>query len=373
VRQVSPGHLQHIDILRGIAIAGVIMTHYRGAAGYGPLAYTNFWFDVHKEPVTWWLFYPLIFGWTGVALFFVISGYVIHRSYLRDHHFTWRKYASRRFWRIYPPYAVALIGFALWLGVPFWSQDFTLHAMLLHNVKDATFFGSINSSFWSLAVECQLYALYPVALFMRRRAGLHGMLVFGCLASAIWTLGAYRWIDLPFSNDVSPWSCAWSSPLLLWPSWLLGAVLAECHLSGRRLFSRWLTWAIAAATLCVLASCSRAALPLQFLLASLSWAAIVDAYLSSRNQIGRWLKPLGLLGLFSYSAYLIHQPLTGPFVTILSHLGVSNGAAQIVMGMPLFFVLIFGFSWAMYLLIEQPSRYVSFVYRNPIKVGAPRV
>src|ERR1700687_2510585 len=158
VRQASSGHLERIDILRGIAIAAVILCHFYGAVSSGQdyLAYTKFWFDVYARPPSWWLLYPLSFGWTGVALFFVVSGYVIHLSFLRDRHFSWRKYASRRFWRIYPAYAVALIGFALWFSVPFWSREFILHAILLHNATDATFFGSINGSFWSLAVECQL-------------------------------------------------------------------------------------------------------------------------------------------------------------------------------------------------------------------------
>ena len=98
---ISSGHLQRIDTLRGVAIAGVILFHFHYVE-FGADEYKGFWIDFHAHSLSWWLLYPLGFGWVGVCLFFVISGYVIHRSYLLDKHFAWSKYASRRFWRIYP-------------------------------------------------------------------------------------------------------------------------------------------------------------------------------------------------------------------------------------------------------------------------------
>ena len=344
---VSSGHLKRIDTLRGVAIAAVILYHFYGAAfGTALPAYQGLWIDVHDRSGSWWLLHPLGFGWTGVALFFVISGYVIHRSYLLDPHFTWSGYASRRFWRIYPAYFVVLVGVALWWGKPLISRDFVLHALLLHNVSD-TFFYSINVSFWSLAVECQLYALYPLALLVRSRFGVRGMLTAGCIAAAFWTIGAYAWAELP-----PPWA-TWSSPIALWPDWLLGAALAEYHRSRRRLFQNPLPWALASGALCVAGSFSRLTLPLVFSLASVTSAVLVEAYLASKGSWDRRLKPLGWLGLCSYSVYLCHEPLLVTFLSILSALDIRHPALQIVVGAPVFLVMIFGIGWMLYVFVEK--------------------
>jgi peptidoglycan/LPS O-acetylase OafA/YrhL len=354
--RISSGHLRRIDNLRGIAIAAVILFHFYGASfGVDHPKYTGFWIEIQGRSHSWWLLYPLGFGWTGVALFFVISGYVIHRSYLLDRCFTWSAYASRRFWRIFPTYFVVVSGFTLWQGVPFASKDFVLHVLLLHNLTNATFF-SINPSFWSLAVECQLYALYPLALVVWRRFGVSGMLGFGCVASAFWTVGAYIWADLPW-----PQWAAWASPIALWPGWLLGAAVAEYHQAGKRLFKHPVPWALGSGALLIIASCSRLTLPLGSSLASVASAALVDAYLTSEKLWDRSsiIKPLGLFGICSYSVYLVHQPLLGQFIYALSAMGVGHHPAlQIAIGCPLFFFLIFGLGWVLYALIEKGGQQI---------------
>jgi peptidoglycan/LPS O-acetylase OafA/YrhL len=364
--QISTGHLQRIDNLRGVAIAAVILVHFYGVAfGFDQPEYSGLWIEFTARSRSWWLLFPLSFGWTGVSLFFVISGYVIHRSYILDRHFRWSAYASRRFWRIFPAYLVALIGTTLWLGVPLVSKDFLLHLFLLHNLTNATFFGSINGAFWSLAAECQLYALYPLALFARSRFGVLGMLVFGCIASAFWTVSAYVWADLPPET----WAI-WSSPIALWPDWLLGAVLAEQHQGRKRLFKNPTGWVLGSGALVIIGSFSRLTLPLVFSLASLASAALMDASLTSKRSwdLSPVIRPLGLLGICSYSVYLIHGPFLAPFVSALSASGVGHPAIQVAIGYPVFVVLIFGVGWVNYSLIEKGGQQIGKSVRARIRV-----
>jgi peptidoglycan/LPS O-acetylase OafA/YrhL len=351
MHQISSGHLQRIDNLRGVAIAAVVLFHFHYAIHFHEPQYHGFWFDFHGHSALWWLLYPLSFGGNGVALFFVISGYVIHRSYLLDRRFNWSAYASRRFWRIFPTYFLVLACFSFGLSVSLASKDFILHALLVHNLTDDTFFGSINPSFWSLAVECQLYAMYPLALFLRTRFGVRGMLTFGCIASAFWTIGAYTWVDLSASST-------WLSPIALWPDWLLGAAIAEYHLAEKCLFKHPFGWALCSGILLILSSWSRLTSPLGFSLASLASAALVDVHLTSKKSWAdhSMIRRLGLLGICSYSVYLIHQPLILPFISALSELGVvglEHPTMQIVIGCPLFFILIFGLGWVLYVLVEK--------------------
>jgi peptidoglycan/LPS O-acetylase OafA/YrhL len=104
-----------------------------------------------------------------VPLFFVISGFCIHYSFLRSGEFNGRQFFWRRFWRIYPAYIVAVLIFSITKPAAIWppmsSLQVVSHVLFFHNVTFETFFG-INSSFWSIAVEVQLYLLFPVLLLM---------------------------------------------------------------------------------------------------------------------------------------------------------------------------------------------------------------
>ena len=127
-------------------------------------------------------FYPLTFGWVGVALFFVLSGFVIHYSQTgRDPNQNVLEFYRRRFWRIYPPYLLALVvftGLAAMKGAagPWLAKQFAMHALMVHNLDSKSIY-ELCPAFWSLAVEMQFYLLYPLVLatfyqdqqYMRKR------------------------------------------------------------------------------------------------------------------------------------------------------------------------------------------------------------
>lgn len=102
--------LQALDALRGVAILMVMFDHLFAIAGErmagGPFA-----------PTAWvreWISGPLgiiqDFGWLGVCLFFLISGFVITRA---GEHESMRVFVVRRFFRIFPPLAAAILIVAL--------------------------------------------------------------------------------------------------------------------------------------------------------------------------------------------------------------------------------------------------------------------
>lgn len=153
---------QALDGLRGIAALLVVFFHCGVELRFPPL---------------------VLPGFSGVHLFFVLSGYLISRPFLGRLLTgatlpSWRKYAARRFVRIYPTYFVALVvfvcmRFAGHLHIPS-LRDVLLHLMLVFNWGTPAEFLSINIVMWTLAIEAQFYVLLPIAALLARRAASGG-------------------------------------------------------------------------------------------------------------------------------------------------------------------------------------------------------
>ena len=158
--------------VRGIAILAVFLVHALGfACGRDELPWGP-WFREISVSKSFLLLLPFSFGWSGVAIFFVVSGFCIHLSFKRKP--DWSVFFVRRFFRIYPPYVLAVILFALvvpWTRIGFsfsGAVQFLSHLALIHNSDNSTFFG-LSPAFWSIAV--QLYLLYPILVALVSRLG----------------------------------------------------------------------------------------------------------------------------------------------------------------------------------------------------------
>ena len=181
--------------MRAVAILMVVAFHYLpNVTGQYELNWQGMWRDAAdvQTGLAWWL-YPLSLGWSGVALFFVISGFCIHYSFLKHvasspgkpflKQFFWK-----RFWRIYPPYLIGLgVFFYLMLrhhDAGATAGNFWSHLLLIHNFGSVTFNG-INPSFWSLAVEMQFYLLFPLVLMLRGKIGIKRTFWFFAVISLV--------------------------------------------------------------------------------------------------------------------------------------------------------------------------------------------
>jgi len=155
-RERQPG----LDLLRALAIILVVIYH-AGVMGF-PLAGR-----VHR------------FGWIGVDLFFVLSGYLIGGQLLAplacDQSIQLGRFFARRGLRILPPYFVIL---AIYFFLPSWREYPEMSPLwkFLVSVQNIGLRGGTAFSHaWSLAVEDQFYLLLPlVLLFVKqwRRATL---------------------------------------------------------------------------------------------------------------------------------------------------------------------------------------------------------
>ena len=90
--------IDFLDPIRGVAILLVFGYHSLGAAfGHDQLPWGH-WFRDFKVAPSFLPLIPVTFGWAGVAIFFVVSGFCIHLSFSRSPQ--WRLFFWRRFFRV---------------------------------------------------------------------------------------------------------------------------------------------------------------------------------------------------------------------------------------------------------------------------------
>jgi peptidoglycan/LPS O-acetylase OafA/YrhL len=177
------GRISQLDGLRGVAIGLVILYHY-----------FSLHLTVAAHTAAWFLVYPTRFGWSGVDLFFVLSGYLIGGILLdaRNSSNYFGVFYLRRFFRIVPIYYLVLIVFFSLIG---WFGRHPSHLWpwsLQENLPRFTYFlflqniwGAITNSlgsaplavYWSLSVEEQFYFTLPLLVRFLSRERLRALAV----------------------------------------------------------------------------------------------------------------------------------------------------------------------------------------------------
>lgn len=324
--QLPGGRLQSIDALRGIAALGVVFYH---AVQQTENAVPN---NLFQWPVRLIQFLSS-FGYVGVFLFFVISGFCIHLQWAKSkaagqpQQINFGSFWRRRIRRLYPPYLIALALFlaltALTVGLDvthFLVYDIVMHVLMLHNLDPQTCY-SINGVFWTLAIEEQLYLAYFLLLFIRTRWGWGPTLIVCGLARVGWFFFShFVWLTTGAGIPVPEAAASH------WLTWALGALAVEAWLGLVKL-PNWCrnVWLGSAAIL--IASATSVTLPMlqkETLIHDLSWLLMHPAWglgffilLNRAAQAEKsWFTTIGKpwpitvfasIGVFSYSLYLTHE------------------------------------------------------------------
>jgi peptidoglycan/LPS O-acetylase OafA/YrhL len=159
----SSKHLPALDGIRGIAVLLVVIYHFAGGAQSTNLLVHSLGLLVQA-------------GWSGVTLFFILSGFLITGILwdTRNAEHWWRNFYIRRTLRIFPLYYATL--FVVFLTAVFAHNGlFSLsrlwiYVLFLQDIPAfftrAADFGSPLwlSHFWSLAIEEQFYLVWPLLL-----------------------------------------------------------------------------------------------------------------------------------------------------------------------------------------------------------------
>ncbi len=356
--------LPFLEGLRGVAALYVVLSHFgsmadgRRAAGW-----------VSHAPE--WLYQLMGIFWYGhlaVAAFIVLSGFCLQLSLF---HRTDGKianlkvYAKRRAMRILPPYYAALILSILVAlhvtqhqpvppfdrYVPVTTDNVLAHVFLVHNFVPAWMY-KINGVLWSIAIEAQLYVLFPLLVLATARFG--RIWVFGACCAASALVFSY----IPVAPKLYPWFL---------PLFMLGMVSA--HLAYRPNLKAgtipWLACLVGISALggTIGAAARNAPVHVQDSLVGVAVAALCYA-LTTTSQ-GRLVgvlswRPLVALGGFSYSLYLMHHPIQQiVFVNRPGYVQGELGAFLylLIVGLP---IILVG-SYVFHLLFERP-----FMPRRPV-------
>jgi peptidoglycan/LPS O-acetylase OafA/YrhL len=310
VRAPDRGRLSGLDGLRGLAALYVLLHHcwllsYPGfPANHGP-----YWTGT------------LMFGHLAVVFFLVVSGFSLAVGPARA---GWRLsggvglFARRRAWRILPPYwgALAFSLIIAWAIVPEPhsvsppASTVAVYGLLLQDVARAP---TPNGAFWSIAVEAELYVVFPLLLLLRRRLG--GLAVVALATLPVVAVG----LLVPRVSSVSPSDkLGWLTPQLA-PLFALGLVGAGAVVAGdriRRLPWAWLAALAAAPVLVVMIGAGTVWTVKHFFWVDLALAPALVMLLVAVATGGpvalvRLLDtgPVKGLGRFSYSLYLVHVPI----------------------------------------------------------------
>ena len=341
--------LNHIQFLRGISVIIVFFYHLN-------LSY----FD---------------YGFLGVDIFFVISGFVItsiiSKEIEKTKKFDFYNFYTRRFKRIYPV-LFFILTISLFLVIFLQPLDLFLNNLkvyflslfgvsnfyYLFSKKDYfdTVFDDPFAHTWSLGVEEQFYIIFPLLLFF--------ILKYEKYIKSILILSLLVFIGIVFSNIfVENIKLIFYSPLFRFWEFLIGTLtffltkkikIKNNHLSLSALLVLFFFILIP----------KNINLPNIILITCILTSIFILFYKKNENKLSNYIienKPMLFLGNVSYSFYLWHLPVI--YFYDLYFL-------QSLFRIPLLFLIIISLSFLSFRIIENKFRYskfnIRFNFRNII-------
>jgi len=352
--------LNGLDSLRALAIILVLMTHYR----------------LFSKEYTFGFLTAI--GWTGVDLFFVLSGYLIGNqifaSLAHNRELSFKHFYSRRLLRTLPNYYVVLAIYYLFpltlsgdFRAPLWEYlTFTQNNGLR---PEHTFTHS-----WSLCIEEQFYLIFPALaylLFKSRYALAYMWIALTSMFLFAMAYRAFNWRDHGQAAITASdyWQYIYYSSFTRFDELLPGIAIALVRNFYPPLFSKCLekgnyfliAGTAATSTVFYLAlhyryiddyGFSGIFATFGFSAVSLSFALLVMAALSPNTLLNRVKIPgAANMALWSYAIYLIHKPLWALLIEPLNNAGIDL-RSWIAVAIMMTSSLLAG--WLLYRLVETP-------------------
>lgn len=348
-----------LDHLRAVAIIMVFVFHY------GRLFAHPQWVTVISK-----------FGWTGVDLFFVLSGYLIasqlFATITKGKALSFKTFFIKRFFRIIPAYVVVVALYFLFPSfrereglAPLWKYVTFTQNLGLDLHSQGTF-----SHAWSLCIEEQFYLFFPLVLIALVNTGavkkgywlLLGLFIFGFFAR----LYAWHYKVLPFAGNEDGWAN--------WYEWIyyptysrLDGLLAGVSIAAGFEFYPQLTAPLkkygnlllllsvlvltAAYFVCLDAESYHASI-IGFPLVSLGYGLMVMGAISATSLLYRFRSSItSTIASWSYVLYLTHKIIIHLTQIYVAKLGINvKGNAMLLICI---ITSLFG-AWCMHKIIEKP-------------------
>ncbi len=340
----------HVEGLRGVAALYVFLYHLWQTAVSQPGAIL-----VGLRGVTGFLQY----GHFAVVAFIVISGYCLGLPVAAhpERTFVPRAFALRRARRLMPAYVAALALSIVLVyitaalrghHIPAWhvALGVIAHLALVHNLIPV-FSEYLNGPMWSIALECQIYVVFALLLVPVWRR-------FGPLAQLALALAlglAPHFLLHGFLDGTSPWLLG-----------LFGMGVVAAQYTTRAVVTlpwRWISVATAVLAVIAIAMHGEGTPDGAFWWADVVVGAAVAAFFVASSGMRAplaaqmlSLRPIVILGAFSYSLYLVHGPIVELAGTAMLRAHAGSVVAAVAYGLliPLMLAVAYGF----YLVWERP-------------------
>ena len=358
-KSVSGGRLAFADLLRGLAALIVVLGHYTLLYLTRPNIVASL---TASEPLPAssvpQSLAPVLdlfnFASIGVAVFFLISGFVIPLSLEGT---GIRAYFLKRFLRIFPTYWIALaIALAvIFVSATVWSKpipqtgtDYISNTFLVANAFSRP---DILTVAWTLQIEIKFYLLAPfIYMALKRRMLLPVLLCGVAVVGVYWNATA-----LCDNVHIACWDHYRFGARMLW----FDAMFIVFMLIGSIFYAHYRklvpTWQAIVGILFLFACYqgSVGASPLPFLADDrrlpYMWGLIIFASTYLLRDRITLTRPFRFLADISYSLYLVH-PLLG-YVTM--RLLMASGVPYLI-AFPVALSLVIGLATLMYLYVEAP-------------------
>jgi peptidoglycan/LPS O-acetylase OafA/YrhL len=313
-----PSYIPELQGLRGLAVLSVVFYH------------------CHPRLEGTWVHYASLWGWAGVNLFFVLSGFLITSILLeaRDKPHYFRNFYGRRALRIWPVYVLLLV--VVYLNAPWFigptitqaikTAPWLAYIFFVQNLFHLALPPAIGP-IWSLAIEEQYYFLWaPTVRFLRRPWMLAVVLAAALIVSPIFRLANLRWMTLTHT-------------LIHLDGIALGSLLAlglfTLQLNRRRWL--WIGFVAIALGFSATATIAGGTAFLDSALAVAFAGAVLAAIASTgkHNPVNAALSrgPLAFYGRISYGLYMIHIAIFiyfGWFDARMDRYGIPGNLAVVV-------------------------------------------
>ena len=352
--------LAFADVLRGLASITVVIGHFIVLSLTAPDHVAAVTAGAPGEKVAFpaWLDQAIVMAnppATGVAVFFLISGFVIPMSLANS---TVRAFLLKRFFRIYPPLwvALALTAAAIFISGTYWSRpspygvaDYVANVFLAADL--VTRFDVLTVA-WTLQIEIKFYLLAVLVFMVIERRRIWPLLLFAGAVTATYLIVAQGCA----SAAVMCWEQRGvTTRFLIWEAMFISYMLIGSVIYAH--YSRRIGTGAAilgCALLFGLFQIDLTRSPLPFLNPSYhlpyTWGLIIFASCYLLRDRIRLVQPFGFLADVSYPLYLVH-PIVG-YVTI-----------RLLMGQGLTFwpsfavamVFVLALAWVIHVYVEAPS------------------
>ncbi len=343
-----------LDGLRGLAILMVMLFHY----GL-PLKSTSFPQNFVKVASE--------FGWSGVDLFFVLSGFLITGILLDSQKAEnyWSSFYSRRVLRIFPVYylSLLLVFYVVPLLAPALAQS-SAHERIWYFVYLPNWVDGrgrlLTSHYWSLGIEEQFYMVWPWVVYRSTPKRILRIAIAGSVISLLLRftlLGLHAIPDFILRNTFARMDAL-----------LIGAACTclmrdpACVAFLRR-YAAWM-WIAPLVTLAVLRETCRpfgnhapGVQGLGLTIIALSYAALlvgVVLTMGSRSILQRFFCSgfLMTFGKYSYGAYVWHNLVR--LLVLKAETSILHSGVPALINIPLTIAATLVFSIASYAVVERP-------------------